>query len=392
MRSAVRTLTILLALGAPLLPTAASAAPPAKPVKVGDALTGDAKVAFNEARLLFTKQEYAAAREQYMRAYTLGKEPRVLYNVAVCFKEEGKYASAVRVLQESADLAKDAPRDYLERVTDTIDTLMALVATVTIDGLEPGMTVDVDRETVPVSAQGKLLVDAGTRTLVVRRPGFTPQSFTREFPAGERFGFRVSLTPLPGKIRVSADGVPNASVLLDGREVGLAPVTLSVAPGSHEILVRAPGFREARRTVDAASDAESAIALALDRDVRTARLRVTAGPRDAIAVDGKASGVGSFDGLVLAGEHRVTIARAEGGSEVLEIALREDEVRDMRIAPEAKRGGGIPVWIWVVGGAVALAGGGTAVYFATRPTQYDGSTPGTLDPKVIPTRFPGGIR
>ncbi len=390
MRASLPILALVTSM-ATFVPAVASAAGPS--AKVVDALSGDAKAAFNEARLLFAKQDYVGARERYLAAYDLSKEPRVLYNVAVCFKEEGKYAKAIRVLQESAAQGAKAPREYIERVADTIDTLSPLVATVTVEGFEPGMTLEVDKESVTPSAQGKLLVDAGTRVVVVRKPGFAAQSFTRDFPAGERFAFAVALSPLPARLRVVAEGARDASVVLDGREVGLAPAIFTVAPGAHEVVVRAPGYREVRRTLELVSDRENRLDVSLERDRRSARLRVAAGEQDTIAVDGKVVGRGTYDAQVSVGEHRVAVSRKDAEPKLLEVALRDDEVRDMRVSLEQKRSSGVPAWLWVVGGAVVVGGASTAIFFATRPTEFAGSTPGTLNPKVIPAgSFAGGFR
>ncbi len=386
------TLLAVVTFAATFVPATASAAAPSP--RVVDALSGDAKAAFNEARLLFAKQDYAGARQRYQAAYELSKEPRVLYNVAVCLKEEGKYAKAIRVLQESAAQGGKAPREYVERVADTIDTLSPLVATVTVEGLATGMSLEVDKEVVVPTPQGKFLVDAGTRVVVVRKSGFAAQSFTRDFPAGERYGFAVALAPLPASLRVVTNGARDASVLLDGREVGLAPATLSVAPGAHEVVVRAPGYREVRRTVDLSSERENLLEVTLERDRRIARLRVSAGDQDTIAVDGTVVGKGVYDAQVSVGEHRVAVTRKDAEPKLLEVALRDDEVRDMRVSLEQKKSGGVPAWLWVVGGAVVVGGASTAVFFATRPTEFAGSTPGTLNPKIIPAAgsFAGGFR
>ncbi|MBS2018674.1 MAG: PEGA domain-containing protein [Deltaproteobacteria bacterium] len=374
-------LLVIAACLASSLPSAVVHAAP--PPKVADALTGDAKSAFNEGRLLFAKQDFAAARERFRRAYDLSKDVRVLYNVAVCFKEEGKYAAAIRVLEEGAGGTPAPPPDHVQRVADTVETLMALVAMVTVDGITPNMTVEVDGEVVPVGPPGRFLVDAGTRSIVVRAPGFAPQSFTRDFPASERYAFRVALNLLPGKVRVTASGARDASVLLDGRDVGLAPLELKVSPGPHEVVVRAPGFRSVRKTLDVTSDAESVLDATLERDGRTAHLRVSAGSGDTISVDGGPSVLGAFDAWVPAGEHRLTISRPDAEPQTIEIALREDEVRDMRITLEKKKSG-VPAWLWIVGGALAVGGASTAIYFAARPTEFEGSTPGTLNPRIVP--------
>ena len=62
MMRASLSLFVLVASMATFVPAAALAAGPGG--KVVDVLSGDAKAAFNEARLLFAKQDFAAARQR----------------------------------------------------------------------------------------------------------------------------------------------------------------------------------------------------------------------------------------------------------------------------------------------------------------------------------------
>jgi outer membrane receptor protein involved in Fe transport len=121
--------------------------------------------------------------------------------------------------------------------------------------------------------------------------------------------------------RVEADGAsaavrPDGSFLLRG-----------VAPGTREVRVRAPGFREGRFTVEAANGRTAWLAAALERaPVTLEALRVRA-PRDAAGatvLDRAAiEASGSRDlGEVLQGEAGVTVTRRGGPGSPAHLSIR----------------------------------------------------------------------
>ena len=61
-------------------------------------------------------------------------------------------------------------------------------------------------------------------------------------------GYALWMATRPAKLELLC--WPRANVIVDGREVGMTPTTVALAPGKHEIVMELPGFSDFRRTVD----------------------------------------------------------------------------------------------------------------------------------------------
>jgi tetratricopeptide (TPR) repeat protein len=367
--------------------TAAASAAKAKPLRA--TLSGQALIAFDEAKIAFGKKDFSSALESYQRAYALAAEPRLLYNVAVCYKELGRYARAVRLLEQSIASPERVPSDFVALVRDAIGTLTPLTSTLVVEAWD-GQPVSLEYrdERLERPSGGAVLVDPGVCEVKVTRKGFAPTSIRRDLATGERWVVPVQLGLLPGTLRVLAGNVPGATVSVDGRSAGVAPLSIELSPGEHEVLLRAPGHQESRTRVRITGETTTDLDPQLASAAATARLRILAGPSDSIALNGKAKALGSFEGAVEAGEHRITVSRDDAEPRIFEVFLQPNETRDLRVELTKRASAGIPAWVWLTGGAVLLASGASILYFALRPTTFEGSSPGTLDPKVVKAGTP----
>lgn len=100
------------------------------------------------------------------------------------------------------------------------------------------------------------------------------------------------------------------NVLLDGKVVGPAPRTLTVAPGTHTIVLRAAGYRDGSRQI-AAPPGQT---LKLDFTLKPLAATVvvtTDKPKAVIEADGKRAGAGSAKLQLAPGKHQLT-ARLPG--------------------------------------------------------------------------------
>ena len=124
----------------------------AKKKSVRDQLTGDAQSHWDNAVALYKLGRWADARTSFMSAYDASKNPRVLFNAAVCEKNLGHYAKAIdlykRELSEAkGTLAKEEESDVQAQITG----LEKLLAPLTIVVNEAGADVFVDDEKVGTS-------------------------------------------------------------------------------------------------------------------------------------------------------------------------------------------------------------------------------------------------
>lgn len=370
-------------------------AQPARPKRVRDALKGEALAAFDRASALFGDGNFAAARVEFERAHQLSGEPRVLYNVAVCDKALKKYARAIDRLKQSLAEGKDTlPREYVDKTNDTIATLAPFVTTLALTCDQEGAAVFVDDEPVGTTPLAPIAIDVGDHTVVVRKAGFADLSTRVSAPSGAPKTLSVGLDPLVkrGTLSVTVTGLPpgaRAVVVVDGAEVGEAPWSGDVDAGRRNVIVRAEGFGAPARTVDVGYRARADVTVLMMPVRAFGKLRVvTDDARDDITLDGRPIGRGRFEGEVEAGTHALKISRSGAEPYVADVVVRRDETRSLSI--QLKSSGEVPTWIWVSGGIVLAGTATAAVLLLTSTKKYEGSSAGTLSPKVIPAFGLGG--
>ncbi len=152
--------------------------------------------------------------------------------------------------------------------------------------------------------------------------------------------------------------VEGAMVSIDDAEFRDAPVAVDVEPGSHRVRVRAPGHRDALRTVTVPEGVTVPLDVPLDPLPASLRVRGTEGAD--VWIDGQRNGrLPLPNALTLfAGEHRVAVTRAGRRSFVADLELErgEDRAIDVALARTPQRKASL----------VALAlGGGSLVAAAT---------------------------
>jgi tetratricopeptide (TPR) repeat protein len=151
--------------------------------RVRDALSGEALDAFDRAREHFANGRYADARAEFERAHTLSGDARVLYNVAVCDKELGRYARAAARLRQSLATTTPLSREYVERARGTLELLAPYVGPLRVEVSEPGASVSVDGEDLgALPTREPLEVDIGRHVVTAWREGFYEASQAVDVP------------------------------------------------------------------------------------------------------------------------------------------------------------------------------------------------------------------
>ena len=115
----------------------------------------------------------------------------------------------------------------------------------------PGAIVSLDGVEIGVAPAAKAGLRPGEHVVEARATGYEDVKQTVTVVAGRErvisLRFTVATTEV-ARILVRSN-VPEATVTIDGQEYGNPPVNLEPAePGTHSIVVRAPGYREVRRT------------------------------------------------------------------------------------------------------------------------------------------------
>ncbi len=198
-----------------------------------------------------------------------------------------------------------------------------------------------------------------------------------------------AMEPLTSTMRLTVNE-SGADVLLDDQPVGKTPLDpFLVDIGVHKVRIHKDEFGDATEDVTVNGGAQLLVDLKLHPIVHEGRVTVTAGPRDAIAIDGQETAVGAWSGTLRSGGHTLRVTAPSMLPYQSEVLVQDGQARDIRVTlnPEPSKGI-LPAWAWVAGGVVVAGGLGTGAYFIFKPSsKYDGPT-GNLGPGLVQAAAP----
>ena len=345
---------------------------------------------WDAANDLYDAQDYAGALVEFQRAYDLSKDPRVLYNVAVCQKNLKHYAKAIHAFKH--ELSEGGPKltaKDTKEIQDAVTLLAEYVSTLDVKSNEDGATISIDGEDsgqTPYSAP--LQIDVGQHTIRARKDGFKePASQTVSIARGVpgAITFRLEPEKIQAIVTITATGTSRASIWIDGTDMGPSPFRGQVTLGRHTFEARATGFSSALQTSEISSKDPMSVQLALSAPRHEGHVHVHAKPGGAIIeIDQKVVGRDDWEGVLASGGHQLRISKSGYQDYATDISLADDQTRtiDQELTQDKSRG----VLFWAIGSAVVLAGGTLAAIAIFRP-KNDQPVVGTFDPGLATTHF-----
>jgi hypothetical protein len=236
--AAIGCLWLLALAGPALAQDSASATAP-----LSESLQGEARQAYDSAKLLFEDGDPAGALAKFRRAYDLSKEPRLLWNMAVCEKELRHYGSAARLVERYlGEGGTKISEESRQNALNTQQALRSFYSELTLKNLPAGAKVSVDgvnAGTAPLS--GPLLVDLGARTIRVELEGREPFEQQIDVPGAEPIAVEVVMGRLQKAGSLSVTAGAKDVITVDGAVVGSGRWLGKVPAGDHEVRVTAPG-------------------------------------------------------------------------------------------------------------------------------------------------------
>jgi hypothetical protein len=240
----LRSGTWLIASSLIVLPLSASAQSPPPHAAAEDPALGEAKVHFQQGVALFNDGNFNAALAEFEAAYKIRRSPGVLYNIGLTQKALFRYSEAIASLEKyKAEETKITPERRAE-VDQLIVEMRALLADVTMNIEPQGASVLVDGRTMGQAPLGKPLgIAAGSHVVEVVLDGYKPARKELMVSAGVplTLNFKLELIPKTGKVRVTTMPLL-ASVKIDNKDLGPAPIDAELALGGHTLEVTAPKF------------------------------------------------------------------------------------------------------------------------------------------------------
>ncbi len=383
-----RTLATLLLLSFATPQVAFAQSRKAKTVR--EDLSGAARAKWDSAVALFTRGKFASAKADFLAAYDLSKDPRVLFNVAVCEKNLEHFAAAVDLFKrELSEGAGKLSVMETSEIHNIVAGLERFVATVTVNVSEPGAKVFVDGEeigTAPLAAP--IRVSSGDRLISARKTGFNEASKKITVTGGAATELSLKLESIlrTSLVNVNVVGAPSAVVKVDDKDVGPAPFSgqVSISPDPHKFSAEAPGYVTAVQSSIVQEGQPLNITLSLSKEQEQGRLVVNAKPEGAtIEVDGKVVGATHFEGPVEVGSHQITIKKSGYYTVTNDIAIAKGETRPFSLTLNEDRN--VSFVPWVIGSIVVIGVGTVAAVFIFKPADQE-KVVGSLPPGTVETR------
>jgi tetratricopeptide (TPR) repeat protein len=247
--------------------------------------TARAREMFNRGADLVRAAQWGEALAAFEQSSRLHPHATTTFNMGACERAMGRYTRARLTFSKALDEARANPaqlpeelatetRGYLEQIDGLLVrvsiTLVPANAEVSVDGRPLQARTEFGPGTTMVAGllpPGRPApVPAGSFEVVLSRRGYSDALVNRTFAAGARTQLRLELALLPATLHI--DSVPpGAVVVLDGREVGPAPVDVVRHAGSYYVTVHARGYEtyEAQVRVSAGEASNLRATLARER-------------------------------------------------------------------------------------------------------------------------------
>ncbi|MCA9631300.1 MAG: PEGA domain-containing protein [Myxococcales bacterium] len=330
------------------------------------------------------------ARAQFLQVYEQSKNPRVLFNVAVCEKNLGRYADAIDYLKRELDEGSGKlTKKETQEIERAITGLEKFVSDLSVEVNVPGAKIYVDGREVGVSPLVKpVRVQTGERRVSAKLAGHTDASAQVDVAAGKPAHVDLKLEALQktALVEVKVTGASNAVVKIDGKEVGPAPFRgkVAVAPQPVEFAAEAPGFVRASQSVKLEDGKKTQVTLTLAPEQSKGRLTVVTRPTGGlIEIDGHARATSRFEGALDAGSHQVVVKKRGYYTFVQDVEVRRGADRSVTASLNEDRNTNFVPWL--IGSVVVLGASAVAIGLMVQPSDQD-PVQGTLPPNVVEHR------
>jgi len=189
----------------------------------------------------------------------------------------------------------------------------------------PGAIISLDGADIGVAPAARGALTPGEHTVMARAAGYESVEQTVTVIAGRErvvsVRFTIASTDV-SRILVRAS-ISEAIVTIDGEDYGNPPITIEPAEhGTHSITVRAPGYREVRRTCSVGPSRNCEIYAELNP--LGVPVRIEANVADAqLFIDGEARGPLPWEGDLPDGVHQLEVRAAGYGNHTEQIRLQK---------------------------------------------------------------------
>ncbi len=218
----------------------------------------------------------------YLDGKEVGKTPANLKSIVPGTHEMEVWMGGYETWSERVNIEEDK-----EKVI--IAVLQIKTGSVIIESTPPNATVFLDGEEVGKTPANLKFIVPGTHEVEIRMDGYEVWSESTIVEGDTEKTITAALQVKTGSVIIESTPL-NASVFLDGEEVGKTPANLkSIVPGTHEVEIRMDGYEVWSESVDIEAETEKTLAAVLD--IMTGSIMIESEPTEAkIYLDGEEAG------------------------------------------------------------------------------------------------------
>jgi hypothetical protein len=230
-----------------------------------DETTAQARDEFMKGTAAVKAGQWSEALLHFEKAQSIKPSPVAMFNIGYCQRAMGRYVLAKTAFDKALADPAGMPEAQLEEAKTFSSELEKALARVKITIDPPTTRIAIDGRplvplkegdnkvlvagvapagegTTPPSATFEVVIDPGPHLISASFPGHANVLMNRTIAAESREEIPLKLSELPATIHVESDQTRSV-VMVEGRDVGLAPVDITRPAGKYRVQVQKKGFQ-----------------------------------------------------------------------------------------------------------------------------------------------------
>jgi len=210
---------------------------------LAESLTGAAKEAYESAVVLVNNKDCPNAITKFWQAYELSRDPRLIFDVAICYRDLRSYGRMQVLLERyRREAAATTTAEQSADLEAALAAIRSLVGTVQLTVNEDGAEVRLDGQPVGSTPLAQpFVLDLGKHTISVSKPRFTPVERSLEIAGGNATSVNVDLVRENHLASLKVLTEPDATIVPDKSQASEGRFDGQLPAGVHEVHVSKPG-------------------------------------------------------------------------------------------------------------------------------------------------------
>ncbi|MBP9085009.1 MAG: PEGA domain-containing protein [Kofleriaceae bacterium] len=204
----------------------------------------DAGKEFAAAQQAEKQKDFASAIEHYLKSNELAPHPSTAYNIALNYEKLLNFRQAAVYYQKYLDGSSDPPDRV--KVQQLIADLQNKPSRITIRSSPAGAQITIDGTPAGVDPLVTTVTGGVHRIAAIANGMQQTQDIDAKF--GEPQDLMLSFGPQAGILTILSS-MPGTQLWIDGQPIALAPTSVNLLPGQHQVTAQAVGYAVQNKTV-----------------------------------------------------------------------------------------------------------------------------------------------